>query len=100
MPYTVTYRMTQFGDHTDYDPHTFPTFEEALLHVQEQMVAIRGRMWEYVLPRYQTFMGGLGPGDYPIEQVTTIPEQDALLLFFGSSHHNCECWSFEVTKSD
>jgi hypothetical protein len=110
MPYIVQARMSQFGYHTNYDPQTFATFPEALLYIKEQMLNIRGRMWEHILPKYQTFMclpkagdmhlaGGVG-GNHPIEAVTTIPESDDLLLFFGSSHSNCECWSFEVTKSD
>ena len=99
MPYIVQASMSQFGDNTNYDPQEFNTFAEALLNIQEQMVAIKGRMWEYILPNYQTFMGGLGAGDHPIEAVTTIPETNALLLFFGSSHSNCECWGFRVTKA-
>jgi hypothetical protein len=103
MPYIVQASMSQFGDNTNYDPHEFPTLAEALLHVQEQMLAIRGRMWEYILPKYQTFMclgaGGFGPADdRPIEAVTELPEADSTTLYFGSSHSNCECWSFEVTK--
>jgi hypothetical protein len=100
MPYTIQARMCQFGDCTVHEPHVTSTFQEALLYIKEQMLTIKGRMWDYVLPNYTHFMGGLGPDRYPIEEVTNIPECNALYLIFGSSHSNCESWSFEVWKSE
>ena len=100
MPYTIQARMSQFGDCTVKDPHTTSTFEEALLYLKEYMLYIKAQMWEHILPRYTHFMGGLGSDRYPIEEVTTIPEVDELQIYFGSSHSNCESWSFHVTKSD
>ncbi len=100
MPYTIQARMSQFGECTVYDPHTTSTFQEALLYIKEQMLAIKGRMWDYVLPNYTHFFYGLPSTTRPIDEVTSIPEQDGIYLMFGSSHSNCECWGFEVTRSE
>ncbi len=91
--------MSQFGDCTDSDPYTTLTFQEALLHIKEQMLSIKGRMWDHILHNYTYFSEGWGERR-PIEEVTAILEQDKIYIMFGSSHHNCEGWSFEVKKID
>ncbi len=100
MPYTIQARMSQFGDCTDSEPYIAPTFEGALIFLKGALYGVKSRMWEHIMPNYTYFMGGLGPDRYHIDEVTNIPEQDSLYIIFGSSHSNCECWSFEVTRSE
>ncbi len=93
--------MSQFGDCTDHAPHTTATFEEALLYLKEYMLYIKAQMWEHIMPSYTHFMGGLGSDRYPIEEVTTIPEEsEELQIYYGSSHSNCELWVFTVKQTE
>ncbi len=95
MPYTIQARMSQFGDCTDHAPHTVATFEGALLYLKEYMLYIKAQMNDYLMPRYTNFNF-----DKPIEEVTSLPEQEELEIYFGSSHSNCELWVFTVKRSE
>lgn len=98
MPYTIHARKCQFGDCTDHPPHPASTFEEALLYLKEYMLYIKAQMWEYILPSYTHF--SILHDRRPIEEITTLPEQEELEIYFGSSHSNCELWVFRVIRTE